>query len=194
MSLSENFAPFIEALENSIATENWYSALIVAATIPDICCSVDGTKPDVKNARSRTSYIKWFDKYIKFYNVENYDKVYLNGVNAYALRCDILHDGAGEIDGHIYDSTLGYKRIEFFIEEPRPSILERLQSDEFKVIGADGLREEAASFIDNDGVLFLNPRVYCKLILNAMERWLDEYEGNQTAIDKSKALIKIAKQ
>jgi len=67
MSLRGNFTTFIEALEKSIANENWYSALIVAVTLPDICCSVDGTKPD-KN--SRDPYVKWFDKYIHDFKIE----------------------------------------------------------------------------------------------------------------------------
>ena len=76
MSLRENFNRFYNSLQKSIEDENWYSALVLAVTLPDICCTLDESKVMVSNNKahinSNEAYIKWFDKYINDYIWEWY--------------------------------------------------------------------------------------------------------------------------
>lgn len=51
---------FIEALESSLDTQNWYSVLFISLTLPDICGKID--EP---NETSKKRTINWFNKYLK---------------------------------------------------------------------------------------------------------------------------------
>ena len=87
---------FIKALERSIETENWYSALFISLTIPDICGKID--EPNESSSKKRT--INWFDKYLlKTYTINSrgQDVVFLNGSDFYSLRCSYLHEGRDDI-------------------------------------------------------------------------------------------------
>lgn len=53
------------SLQQSVDDKNWYGALIIALTIPDICSKLENPK---ENTNKR--YPKWFDKYINL----NYKK------------------------------------------------------------------------------------------------------------------------
>lgn len=52
---------FINALETSIQTENWYSVLFISLSLPDICGKID--EPNEKSSKKRM--INWFNKYLK---------------------------------------------------------------------------------------------------------------------------------
>lgn len=78
----------IKALKESIDKENWYAALFVALTIPDIFGNID--KP---NSSVGKRYIEWYNTYVKTNNS------FLTGANCYALRCAALHEGKQNISG-----------------------------------------------------------------------------------------------
>ncbi len=73
----------IKSIEKSVENKNWYSALVLALTLPDIC-----GKFEDKGKSSSKRYSEWFDKYLG----EEYDG-YLSGNDCYALRCSFLHEG-----------------------------------------------------------------------------------------------------
>lgn len=77
----------ILALKESIEKENWYAALFVALTIPDIFGKID--EPRNNNVGAR--YIKWYNSYVKT------KSSFLSGPNCYALRCAVLHEGKQDI-------------------------------------------------------------------------------------------------
>jgi hypothetical protein len=110
---------FIEALEKCMETENWYGALFIALTLPDICAKIE--YPDEKKSSAKR-YTQWFDVYLK----KNYEtsrnaiplsselealttlipagigggrkkETFLTGSDFYALRCAYLHEGSNEI-------------------------------------------------------------------------------------------------
>ena len=88
---------FITAVQNSLTTQNWYSALYLALTLPDICARLESD--DGKS--NRTKFIAWYDTYM----ADKYNKrmaggrihPFLNGNDLYALRCAMLHEGGSEI-------------------------------------------------------------------------------------------------
>jgi len=89
-----------ESVESSVRNNNWYSALAVALTLPDICASL-GSENGVS---SRTLYAKWFDenvgdRYKRHVGPDRELTIFLGGDDCYALRCALLHQGMSDISG-----------------------------------------------------------------------------------------------
>lgn len=87
----------IQAVEIALATRNWYGALAVALTLPDICGKIDAP-----TAGSRARYAQWFEtyvghKYVSYVGVDRQRHVFLSGDDCYALRCAYLHEGSDDI-------------------------------------------------------------------------------------------------
>lgn len=177
MNLQKKFQPYYSSLHELIQSENWHGALIVAVTLPDICCTLDGTK---KNNNSKASYIKWFDKYIDDYILTWYSKegpaktAVLCGKNAYALRCEVLHQGSSEIykQKKSYDATIGYEKILFGLTDNAELIYSYGYDDEY---------------------LYLNVKTYCSNILRGLNVWLKEYENHSETNLKANSLIELIK-
>jgi hypothetical protein len=78
---------FTNAIRKSLKEENWYAALSVALTLPDICGKLQN--PDLGSSRR---YVMWFNDYLKpMYTgkvgPDRIEHVFLSGEDAYALRC-----------------------------------------------------------------------------------------------------------
>ncbi|OIG76513.1 hypothetical protein A7M82_12695 [Acinetobacter baumannii] len=102
---------FINALETSIRTENWYSVLFISLSLPDICGKID--EPTL-GSKQRT--INWFNKYLrKIYTRKigsnRIEHTFLSGSDFYALRCAYLHEGSNDITSQKAQETL--ERIRF---------------------------------------------------------------------------------
>ena len=78
----------VNAVEQCLIAQNWYAALTLSLTLPDIAGKVEWPKQNNVGKR----YNDWFAKYL---GVE-YDK-YLLGDDCYALRCAFLHEGGAQI-------------------------------------------------------------------------------------------------
>lgn len=90
---------FTNALQQTIAAENWYAAITLALTLPDICGSIDN--PGKNNSQLR--YAAWFEKWVgNKYKIElgETKHVFMTGNDCYALRCAILHQGVDDLAGH----------------------------------------------------------------------------------------------
>ncbi len=86
---------YVEAIELSLSNQNWYSALALALTLPDICGWLEDP-----HARSQKRYEAWFDRYmLKHYQNEFFGPgfTFLSGSDCYALRCAYLHEGNDDI-------------------------------------------------------------------------------------------------
>jgi hypothetical protein len=90
----------IDSITKSIETENWYAAMFVALSLPDICGSIDTPlkKPKVR-------YVAWFNKYMDKYN--DILPTRLNGEEYYFLRCAFFHQFSDKIDFTKTRSRLG---------------------------------------------------------------------------------------
>ncbi|OGK44080.1 hypothetical protein A2957_01300 [Candidatus Roizmanbacteria bacterium RIFCSPLOWO2_01_FULL_38_11] len=71
----------IDSVYNAIENENWYAALFVSLSFPDICAALESGETSGKK------YADWFEK-----NLSQY-KGFLSGNDCYALRCALLHLG-----------------------------------------------------------------------------------------------------
>lgn len=83
---------FIEAIDRSAGADNWYGALFVALSLPDICGKIE--QPGENSSQLR--YASWFDKYIRPKYTYR-EQVFLGGNDCYALRCAYLHEGSDSI-------------------------------------------------------------------------------------------------
>lgn len=89
---------FIDAIHTSLATQNWYAALYLSLTLPDICARLESNN----RKTNRNKFVAWFDKYLasKYRAQIGADRemhVFLSGNDCYALRCAMLHEGESNI-------------------------------------------------------------------------------------------------
>jgi hypothetical protein len=97
----------LNGLERSIREQNWYAALTMSLTLPDICAKA-------ANPGERTSgrkYAAWFDenvgpKYRRPVGADRKIHVFLSGNDCYALRCALLHAGSADISEQRVRETL----------------------------------------------------------------------------------------
>ena len=85
-------------IESSLNNGEFYLALFVSLTMPDIC----GALSSENGKASGVKYKGWFDKYVAKKYGEN-----LDGGNCYAFRCSVLHQGK------VAHKKLGYSKILF---------------------------------------------------------------------------------
>ena len=171
----------ISSINRSIKDKNWYGALAISLSIPDICSKInDGTKTTGKK------YASWFNEYVGIHYQSNYpepllQKVleystkedYLNlkkprltGNDCYALRCAYLHEGIGEISTQRAREVLD----EILFVEP---------SNEMELHG---------SIVNNKLILRIDE--FCSHILAGAEAWKRQLNLEQKARLNSFLLVK----
>ena len=197
MDLLERLKPYCDALVEGMKSENWYLSLMAAFTLPDICNSLEGK-------RGRMPYVKWFNKYVKQYQVTIYrgenDQVttlpnggtitgrkksstpmepthtFLTGVIAYALRSAFLHNGGGEVEKEdIYTD---------FAKKPNnEEFLLGIKKVKFLANPTNLATEQI------DSTILLNPKIYCQAILEGVDKWIIDKEHNRKVLNNTKKLI-----
>jgi len=75
----------LNSVARALEEENWYAALFVALTLPDICAALEHEKSNGDR------YAEWFEA-----NLPQY-KEFLSGNDCYALRCALLHEGRDDV-------------------------------------------------------------------------------------------------
>ena len=156
---------FILALEENINNENWYGAIFIALTLPDICGKIE--YPNLNSSQKR--YSAWFDKYLgSMYskNVGGSEHNFLSGSDCYALRCALLHEGSEDITEQKAQETL--ERFHF----PKPSslIMHRKQSGTILQIQVD---------------------LFALELIKGIKQWLAEIETNVEKQNKLSKLLKV---
>jgi hypothetical protein len=101
-----------DAIKSSLESKNWFSAIALTLTIPDICAKItDGKKSNGKKyadwfnhfvgAKYKTNYTQERLDWLKEKAPEAYEELKhqtrLSGNDCYALRCAFLHEGESEI-------------------------------------------------------------------------------------------------
>jgi len=142
---------YLDSIIKSLSSKNWYAALFVALTVPDICGALE--HPD-RNSSAR--YVSWYNKYM----LPRYSSamgsleelhVFLSGDDCYALRCSLLHEGTGDIE--------------------RQKISKTLQSVHFSEPSDKGGRLHCNQY---KNVLQLQVDVFCHDFIRAARQWLSE--------------------
>lgn len=86
----------LHALKRCVHDQNWYGAITIALTLPDICGSID--TPGKNNSEARS--VAWFDQYVGHaYKIEvnGVKEIFMTGGDCYALRCAALHQGTFDV-------------------------------------------------------------------------------------------------
>ena len=145
---------FINSILHSLATENWYAAITLALTLPDICGAIN--VPGKNNSQAR--YSAWFDKYVgDKYSMTNHDGnvcIFMNGNDAYALRCALLHEGISNVSNQRARSEVQEK---FIFHHSRVAYLHKLK---------------------DKGKLLIDIKTYCNDILNGVSEWQNDVSND----------------
>ncbi len=142
---------FTSAIRNSIAHQNWYAALYLSLTLPDICARLEAEN----GKTSRIKFVAWFerylaDKYRHEIGSERQMHTFLSGNDCYALRCAMLHEGGSDITTQHCQEAL-----------------ERLH---FTVVGAH------CNQINS--VLQLDVPSFCNDVCDSVEHWYRDFKNN----------------
>lgn len=146
---------FTSAVRQSLENKNWYAALYLSLTLPDICARLESD--DGKT--NRVKFVAWFEKYLADrYRSEigcnPIPHVFLNGNDCYALRCSMLHEGGTDI------TTQQCRAV--------------LDKFHFTVVGAHCNQFNSS--------LQLDVPTFCKDVCDAVERWYSNFK--QSHADK----------
>jgi hypothetical protein len=129
------------AVKESLATGNWYAALIVAFTLPDIASNID--HPD---QGTNKRFPAWVDTYMIEQHRGGSRRLFMSAKDFYALRCAFLHEGSANIIG-----------------KPAREVL-----DAFQITLAPGHRIHNNKY---NNTLQLDLIIICEEILEAIDRW-----------------------
>ncbi|MFA5252756.1 MAG: hypothetical protein WC454_09265, partial [Phycisphaerae bacterium] len=102
----------LESVSLSLESQNWYSALFMSLSIPDICAALESG--DGKSSREK--YIKWFDAnlasiYKKKIGCPKNEHVFLTGADMYAFRCSMLHQFSDDTKSQKKKDKIGKFRM-----------------------------------------------------------------------------------
>jgi hypothetical protein len=143
----------IKALEAALQNENWYGALFVALTVPDICGYLETLKESISGR-----YKRWFKKYMPLYasyvGGESTRKIFLSPSDCYALRCALIHQG-----GEVVKEQKARETLErFHFTEPSPNI-------------------QIHCIVINDNILQLQVDIFCRDVLNGFKKWCQDTQN-----------------
>jgi hypothetical protein len=157
----------IKAIKSSLESKNYYGALFVALSAPDICGYLESPTD-----RSQVRYEKWFERYI----LDKYSfhigpsrtlHVLLSPSDCYALRCALLHEGREEIIEQRAREALDRFH---FIEPPQSG---RIHCNQF------------------NNVLQLQVDIFCQDIINAVHAWLEDTKENKDIQQRLNSVLKV---
>ncbi len=157
----------VKALETAVKNENWYGALFVALTVPDICGYLE-SPDDCSQAR----YERWFKNYMlpKYSSPvgrENTQSIFLSPSDCYALRCALIHEGREEIKDQRARESL--ERFHFI--EPPPNM--KIHCNK------------------SNNVLQLQVDIFCKDVLEGLQNWRQDTQDNDEIKQRIVSVLKV---
>lgn len=164
--VEEKIDSFLRGLEKALNTDNYYAALCIGFTLPDICSKLE--KP---NLRTGQRYPQWYEefmqsKYETYYELKNLHHTFLNGNDFYALRCAFLHQGEVDITNQRARKAL----------------------TDFKFVASKG-----SSHCNQCGTtLQLDVQTFCGDILKGTVAWLIKYRNDSEINFRAENLIEIS--
>ncbi len=158
---------FTNSIESSLQNQNWYAALTLALTLPDICGWLENSA-----IGSEKRYVAWFDKwllnkYTGYIGPNQTKHVFLHGEDCYALRCSYLHQGEDDIGDQRAKKALDNF---YFITPPANGTVHKNQSNT---------------------TLQLQVDIFCRDIIEAVDAWNTSVEFNKEIQDKMASLLII---
>ncbi len=156
-----NVKRFTESVRLALSARNWYAALAVALTLPDICAAAE----DPGTGKSRQRYTAWWGRCMEpRYTASNGD-IWLTALDAYLLRCSYLHSGTDELEG-------------------KGRVLERVQFRE--PYGNGSLHMQRV-----DNVLVLEVDRFCLEVCEGVEGWLNLIPNQPAVMARLSGLLAL---
>src|SRR5437868_5631970 len=158
----------IDSVESALRTENWYAALTLALTLPDIAGKID-----YPTFGSNKRYAAWFEKYCgDRYKVEVGQETvehffFLNGNDCYALRCSFLHEGKSEI---LHQRARNVLEDFEFIVPPRGGLIHNNRKED---------------------TLQLQVDIFCRDILDGIRQWLADINNDTQKQSELNTFLRI---
>ena len=156
---------FTSSIRKSIEEQNWYGALTLALTLPDICGQLENP---TEGSKSRS--VKWLKEWIEpLYTIERQNTPYImfSAEDCYALRCSFLHEGMSNIEEQRARQILN----DFHFVTPHPNLT-----------------------VHNNKVnntLQLQVDIFCNEIADAVDKWTIEKSDNANIVSNMNKLITI---
>ena len=149
----------IDATRQAVEQRNWYAALALALTLPDICARIG--YPELRQS-SEKRVVAWFDKYFS----SIHSSAFISGGDFYALRCAYLHQGEFSLKGQRAKKVLD--RIKITVPPLQPG---SFHNNRYIDMNAEGvpINQELQLSID----------VFCGEICQAVEHWLADITTNE---------------
>lgn len=154
---------FTQAVEIALRSGNWYGALSLALTLPDVCGRLETPNEGVGKR-----YMKWFKTYVQPKYTSQDGHVFLAGDDCYALRCSYLHEGSGDIVGQKARKALD--KFHFISPPTNGSSFHILQSDT---------------------ALMLQIDKFCEDIIEGVGAWEAEVAENRVVEQQKNSLLEI---
>ena len=140
---------FLASVEKALADCNWYSALYMSLTLPDVCSSLESDDGKTNGKK----FAAWFDTYLKptyTRTLVGEAHVFMAGDDCYVLRCSMLHQGLADV-GH----------------QKAKGVLDKFY---FTILPQHRIRV--------DTVLHLNVKTFCEEMVAAVRHWVGDFHNN----------------
>ncbi|MFZ1978349.1 MAG: hypothetical protein WAV76_10380 [Bacteroidota bacterium] len=154
----------LNSVDIAIESKNYYAALFIILTLPDICGEIQFPK---KSSEKR--YIGWFNQYMKdiYIGIPPRRIPFLTGEDLYSFRCSLLHEGSEDISNQRARHILH----DFIIVENGPH-LNLFNSEEHAVL--------QLSIVD-----------LCKEMCHGVRSWLNDHKDDPILIEYKSRFVKI---
>lgn len=146
MVLGSIMKSFIDSIRMSVQEKNWFAALFISLSMPDICAGTEN--PKTKNSQIGVKYQDWFNRYLKEkYEFGFFPATHFTAHDCWLFRCSFLHSGLNA------------------------ESKKRMMSFRFTPPVRDGWQ---IHLNNNNGVLQLQIDIFANDMCTAVEAWLDD--------------------
>jgi hypothetical protein len=152
---------FSSAVRQAVEDKNWFAALYLALTMPDVCGALEN--PTASNG---VRYRSWFERYLAPVNtatIGGREVIFMTPADCWALRCSILHEGSDEVSKQKARDVL----TRFF----------------FTTMGTHRIRVE--------DTLTLNVARFCEEIADAVEKWSADVQSKADIQARISEMVQI---
>jgi len=167
--LEQKINNFTCAVKKAIQHENWYAALAIALTLPDICGKLQNP-----SLGSTKRYIGFFNdflkpKYVYKIGALQREHEFLNGNDMYALRCSFLHSGTVDISSERIQEAL----------------------NKYAFLKPDKVNRQVVHMNQIGNTLQLQIDKFCLEVIAGVDIWLKSYKNDEEIQARANSMIDI---
>jgi hypothetical protein len=161
---------FTNSLRKSVEHGDWYVALTMALTLPDICGRIQ-----CPGAKSQPRYVEWFNHWLAYQfkrkiGPDRFEHTFMSGDDLYALRCSYLHQGDVDITTQRAQQQRNALDRFVFVVPPEGCVIHLNQSDR---------------------TLQLQVSIFCEIVADAVDRWYASNKADSRIAHEVQKLLVI---